>query len=168
MRNTWDTKTQPTYFAIGEEPHAHPWELYKLDEDYAQAHDVSARYPEKLKELQALFDREAKRNHVYPLHPHAQPYPVGAAGGQKIFTYRAGAERIAPPFGPELGRKAYNITADVEIPSSQTSGVIFAEGGRYSGISLFVDDGHVVVEDNSYGHLAGRIRSAHALAPGKR
>lgn len=43
------------------------WELYKIDEDFNELNDVSKKYPEKLKELQALYDSEAKKNNVYPL-----------------------------------------------------------------------------------------------------
>ena len=32
------------------------WELYNLNEDYSQANDLAAKMPDKLKEMQALFD----------------------------------------------------------------------------------------------------------------
>ncbi len=44
-----------------------PWELYDIDHDFSQAHDLAAQQPAKLKELQALFDREARKYDVYPL-----------------------------------------------------------------------------------------------------
>ena len=46
----------------GKAPAPHPWELYNLNEDYSQAHNLAAKYPEKLKQLQDLFDSEARRN----------------------------------------------------------------------------------------------------------
>lgn len=42
------------------------WELYNLNEDFNEIYDLSAKYPEKLKELKALFDRLAEKNKVYP------------------------------------------------------------------------------------------------------
>jgi hypothetical protein len=33
----------------------HKWELYNLSEDFSQAHDLAAKHPEKVKELQAAF-----------------------------------------------------------------------------------------------------------------
>jgi arylsulfatase A-like enzyme len=36
----------------------HPWELYNLNEDYSQAHNVADKYPAKLAELVKTFDRE--------------------------------------------------------------------------------------------------------------
>jgi arylsulfatase len=43
------------------------WELYNLNEDFNELHDLASKNPEKLKELQALFDQQAQENNVYPL-----------------------------------------------------------------------------------------------------
>ena len=43
------------------------WELYDMRTDFGQATDLAAKNPEKLKELQALFDREARKYNVYPM-----------------------------------------------------------------------------------------------------
>ena len=61
------------------------WELYNLNEDFNERVDLSKKNPEKLKELQAQFDADATKNHLYPLidwddvlhrriHPAANPY----------------------------------------------------------------------------------------------
>ena len=43
------------------------WELYNLNEDFNERVDLAAKYPEKVKELKALFDAQAKSHHLYPL-----------------------------------------------------------------------------------------------------
>lgn len=43
------------------------WELYNLNEDFNEINDLAKKYPEKLKELRALFDSEAKSHNLYPL-----------------------------------------------------------------------------------------------------
>jgi len=43
------------------------WELYKLDEDPTQYNDVSAKYPDKLKEMKDVFMQEAQKYDVLPL-----------------------------------------------------------------------------------------------------
>jgi arylsulfatase len=43
------------------------WELYNLNEDFNERNNLAAKYPEKLRELQALFESEAKKNNIYPL-----------------------------------------------------------------------------------------------------
>jgi arylsulfatase len=42
------------------------WELYNLDKDFNERNDLAAKYPEKLKELQTLFDEQAQKNNIYP------------------------------------------------------------------------------------------------------
>ena len=37
------------------------WELYNVDEDFSEANDLAASNPAKLKELQALFMKEAEQ-----------------------------------------------------------------------------------------------------------
>jgi len=43
------------------------WELYNLAEDYSQNNDLAAKMPEKVKELQEIFQQEAKKYDVLPL-----------------------------------------------------------------------------------------------------
>jgi len=42
------------------------WELYNLNEDYTERIDLAKKYPEKLAELKALFEEQAKAHHLYP------------------------------------------------------------------------------------------------------
>ncbi|TWB86902.1 sulfatase-like protein [Bradyrhizobium macuxiense] len=48
-------------------PDENVWELYNLNEDPTERVDLSKRYPEKLAELRALFNKEAKDHNLYPL-----------------------------------------------------------------------------------------------------
>jgi arylsulfatase A-like enzyme len=42
------------------------WELYNLNEDYTERIDLAKKYPERLAELKALFEEEAKTHNLYP------------------------------------------------------------------------------------------------------
>jgi len=42
------------------------WELYNLNEDYTERIDLAKKYPEKLEELKALFEEQAKTHNLYP------------------------------------------------------------------------------------------------------
>jgi arylsulfatase A-like enzyme len=42
------------------------WELYNLNEDYTERIDLAKKYPEKLAELKAEFEEQAKDHHLYP------------------------------------------------------------------------------------------------------
>jgi len=43
------------------------WELYNLNEDFNERINLASKHPEKLQELKALFDAEARKYNVYPL-----------------------------------------------------------------------------------------------------
>ncbi len=145
------------------------WELYNLKDDYAQAHDLAARYPDKVKELRALFDVEAKRNDVYPLGL-GMPKPGGSGGpnlnaGRTDFTFYPDIDQIMALNGPML-LGPHSITADVTIPQGGADGVIFAEGGRYGGVALFVKGGKLTYENNFFGKGRDVIAATGPLPAG--
>jgi arylsulfatase len=145
----------------------HPWELYDLDHDFSQAHDLAAKYPEKLKELQDAFDSEARRNNVYPLLPiPGQGRPTPAAG-KTTFTYRDGVTRLPAGVTPNLAGRSQRIVANIEVPAAGAAGVIIAQGGRYGGFTLYVKDGKLIYEANSFTPLHEKLVSSEALPQGK-
>jgi arylsulfatase len=166
FHSTWETNGIPRTGLSDKDLGNHPWELYNLNDDYSQAHDLAAKYPEKLKELQQLFESEAVRNQAYPIVPQYEAYPIHQAAGQTVFTYREGVERLQPAVGPQLGSRSYTITADIELPAIGGDGVIVAQGGRYGGISLFIKDSRVVYEINAYGNRSGKLVASDPLKPG--
>ncbi len=147
-------------------PDPKPWELYNLDQDYSQAHNLAAQNPEKLKELVDLFESEAQRNHVYPLEPKRDGQPL-ISNGRSTFVYYAGMHRITGASAPRLAGRKHVIAADIEVPSSGASGVVIAQGGRYGGFTLYVKDGHVAYETNANGHSTGKLISTEQLPTGK-
>jgi len=55
---------------IGNDPNrfeTDKWELYNMNEDFNELNDLSAKEPEKLKELKFLFDKRAVDYKLYPL-----------------------------------------------------------------------------------------------------
>jgi arylsulfatase A-like enzyme len=72
-------------------PKDYKWELYNIAVDYSQANDLAAQRPDKLKELQALFLKEAAKYQVLPLDNSSFARAVAprpsATAGQTVFTY---------------------------------------------------------------------------------
>jgi len=61
----------PSSFITGNLQDKHPfdenaWELYNLNEDYTERIDLAKKYPEKLAELRAEFEQQAKEHQLYP------------------------------------------------------------------------------------------------------
>ena len=151
-------------------PLEYPWELYDLSKDWTQFDDVAAKYPEKLKELQAVFVEEAKKYNVFPLDNEGfqrilQPRP-SASPGLTEFTYTA---PISIPLGamPPYVARDFTITADIDIPQGGAEGMIMTEGGRFNGWGLYLLKGKPVFTYNLLDVERFRWEGAQALAPGR-
>jgi arylsulfatase len=59
----------------------HDWELYDMESDRTELHDVSAQHSDKVKELSSLYERWAQRCGVVP--PNQLPKPKPIVPGQK-------------------------------------------------------------------------------------
>jgi arylsulfatase len=124
------------------DPSQDRWELYNLDEDFSEANDLAARYPEKLRELQALFWEDAEKYHVTPLLAGLGPFfgfgPPPA--NQTTFTFYPGTENVGPGMIPPLYNRSFTIRADLQIPAGGAEGVIVAESDVMGGFSLYLQD----------------------------
>jgi len=146
------------------------WELYNLAEDYSQATDLAAKYPDKVNELQGLFMREAKKYQVFPLDNRAfvrmtTPRP-SATAGRTEFVYTGSISGIpggnAPPF---LGR-SFTITAEIQVPRVGAEGMLATQGGQTNGYGLYLVNSKPVFTYNLLD--LERFRwEAPPLSPGK-
>jgi len=147
------------------------WELYKVDEDFSEYNDVSAKNPQKLRELQEIFWIEAMRYNVLPLDdrmieradPSLRP---SLLEGRTEFTYYPGAVRIPESSSPNVKNKSHTITARVEIPKDGSDGVLVAAGGVVGGYALYIKDGKPTYEYNWFTQSRYKIASSERLTPG--
>jgi len=121
------------------------WELYNVQEDPTQFDDLAAKMPEKVKEMQALFDSEAKKYNVLPLDnttlPRWNTPRPSLTAGQTVFNYSGELTGVPASAAPSILNKSYTITAEVEIPKGGAEGMIVTEGGRFGGYGLFLSKG---------------------------
>ena len=150
------------------------WELYDVSKDFAQAHNVVAQYPEKLKELQAIFDREARKYDVYPLQTSfadraAPTIRPSLTRGRNAFTYYAGQVRIPEGTAPNTKNRSFALNAEVEIPAEGANGVIATQGGRFGGWGLLLLDGKPMFAQafSNQAQHKYRIASSERLTAGK-
>jgi hypothetical protein len=144
------------------------WELYDLTHDYSQATDLAAAQPEKLAELKALFDDEAERNSVFPLDDRGPARSVNARptimGDRTSISLEAGAIRMPEDIIRSTFNRSYSIAADFDpCDSGATEGVLFAAGGYFAGLSLYIQDGRPTFTYNYFGSTYTTIVGADPL-----
>ncbi len=145
------------------------WQLYDLSNDFSQAHDLSDTYPEKLKEMKKLFLSEAKDNKDFPigagiwlrLHPEDM-----ATTGYTHWRFTQNTHRMPEFTAPGLGRTSNTVVIDLEIGDG-ANGVLYALGGLGGGLTLYMDEGHLVYEYNMMIIEQYSARSRAPLAAGK-
>jgi arylsulfatase len=146
--------------------YADRWELYHVAEDFSEAHDLSEKFPEKLKELQALFDAEALKYNIYPLGGSTGYNHPQLSGQRREFVFYPSLPRIPTWAAPDFTR-SHRITADLVIPSGGAEGVIVTNGGRLGGFSLYVKDHHLIYESNFFAAEHDVITSSAPLPAGQ-
>jgi arylsulfatase len=125
------------------------WELYHVAEDFSQAEDLARKQPAKLKELQKLFEAEARKNHVYPLGAELSPGKPSLTSSKRKFVYYPETRRIPDALLPDLAKSSYRMSADVIIPEGGAEGVLAAYGDRHSGFLWYVKGGRLVYENRA-------------------
>ena len=150
------------------------WELYNTTEDWSQAKDLSKEMPEKLRELQNLFLVEAAKYSVFPLDDRtAERFNAAIAGrpdlpaGRESMTFYPGMTHLMENTVLNVKNRSHTITAEVEIPEGGANGVIFAQGGRFAGWSLYVKDGAAKYVHNWFDSAYYYVGGEEKLPTGK-
>ena len=124
------------------------WELYDVSKDFSQAENVADMHPEKVKELEALFWKEAERYKVLPLDWRAverlnvelQGRP-SLAGNRDKFVYYPGQVALPDEASPPVLNKSFTVTADLGIPEAGAEGMVYTHGGLTGGYGIYLHDG---------------------------
>ena len=120
------------------------WELYNINEDPTQSVDVASKYPEKVKELEAIFMQEAEKYDVFPLGGSMgrflQPESDPRSAAKKHWELTTNVYRVPEFAGPFMKSNNYEVNAYI-TSDSKTEGVIYAVGDRMGGQALFIKDG---------------------------
>ncbi|MCD1294193.1 sulfatase [Methanocella sp. CWC-04] len=129
------------------------WELYNVEDDFSECHDLADKHPEKLRELVELWWAEAGKYNVLPLDDrfHERIQAREELEERTKFTFYPGAVRIPEGSAPNVKNRSHTITAYVEIPKSGAEGVICAIGGVPAGWSLYIKDKKLVYCHNFVG-----------------
>ncbi|MFF5294369.1 arylsulfatase [Paractinoplanes globisporus] len=125
------------------------WELYDGTGDYSQADNLAGKMPDLLAKLQRLWLMEATKYGALPLDdrtserldPGMAGRPTLVRGNSQLFY--PGMGRLSENSVVSIKNKSFTVTADVVAPADGVDGVIIAQGGRFGGWCLYVDNGKV-------------------------
>jgi arylsulfatase A-like enzyme len=151
-------------------PDKDQWELYKINEDWSQADNLSDKMPAKLADMKDLFLIEFTKNRGLPVggglwvmvfHPELRLAPPYTS-----WTFPGAITRMPEIAAPALGNKENRVSVDVDAPAN-VSGVIYALGGFSGGLTLYVKDGVLSYEYNLFEIARTHIKARDKLPIGK-
>ncbi|MGX1812040.1 arylsulfatase [Nocardia sp. NPDC055321] len=148
------------------------WELYHVDEDRSESKNLADENPDKLKELIAAWNEEAKDNFVLPLDDRTAVEQIGVERPQAEpprdkYVYYPDAAPVPEGVAVNIRGKSYKILAEVDL-AQDAQGVIFAHGSRFGGHTLFVKDGTLHYVYNFLGIAPEQdFVSSAPITPGK-
>jgi len=122
------------------------WELFHLDRDFSETHDLAGREPEKLQALITEWWAAAEAHKVLPLDdrfgPRFAETAARANANRRRFVFHKGMGHLPTDVAPDVRARTYRIEADVSLRGGE-EGVLLAHGDATSGYSLYLKDGRL-------------------------
>ena len=150
------------------------WELYDTRADFSLANDLATANPKKLKELQAVFLKEAAKYNVLPMDDRVFERLNGKLvgrpdlmGDRTSITVAEGMSGMMESTFINVKNKSKTITAEIEVPEKGAHGIILAQAGRFGGWALYAKDGVPAYDYNWLGLKQTTIAGGEPLSAGK-
>ena len=150
------------------------WELYDTRTDFSLADDLARKHPDKLKEMQELFMKEAVKYNVLPLDDRKlERFNAALVGrpdlmaGRTSLTVYEGMTGMSENVFINTKNRSHTVTAEVQIPKGGARGVILAQAGRFGGWSLYLKDGKPTYTYNFLGLKRFTIAGQQSVPVGK-
>jgi arylsulfatase A-like enzyme len=147
------------------------WELYHVDKDFAENHNLAGENRPKLIEMVATWYVEAGKYSVLPIDSRgtlriAEERPQ-IAQARTSYTFYANTQMVPVNAGPQVLNRPHSITADVDIPKGGAEGALLSAGDVQGGFSFYVQGGKLHYVYNYVGSNFTHIESNVAVPEGR-
>jgi arylsulfatase len=148
-----------------------PWELYDVEVDASECHDLAESEPERLREMVDRWWVEAERHGVLPIdnRPFSELVfgrPLDPPERQRYVYYPYGSP-VPEESAVNVRNRSHLVTAHVEIPEGGAQGVLVAQGSLLGGWTLFVEGDRLHYVHNYVGLRLHRVDGEEPVEPGE-
>ena len=131
------------------------WELYHLDQDFSECKDLAKDKPQKLKEMIELWWAEAGHYGALPLDDRRvelwRPSPRSYTPRNRTrYVLYPPVAHMTGEVSPSLGGRSFTATAELDRPTTNSEGAIFALGSAHNGIAFYVLGDRLVFDYNLF------------------
>ncbi len=146
------------------------WELYHVEEDFAETKNLAETHRDKLIELIAMWYVEAGKYDVLPIDSRL----TARIGDERPaitkdrtrYIYYPGTSPVPETVAARVLNRPHAIAAHVEIPKGGAEGVLLSHGGSSGGFSLFIKDNKLHYAYNYVGTQEFLVSSKDAVPEG--
>jgi arylsulfatase len=132
------------------------WELYHVDVDRSECHDLAAAEPERLQRMIDLWWEQAHEHGVLPLDDRgielfgARFRDGSPHRADRHYTYRPPMSAMPAQVGAGIGGRSWDLDARIDRAAGE-NGVLYATGTGNSGVAVFLQDEKLVLDYNEFG-----------------
>jgi arylsulfatase len=149
---------------------AHGWEIYNLEEDFAETNDLAATERDRLIAMIGMWYVEAGKYNVLPIDSRGtqrfgEERPQIAVDRQR-YIYYPGTQVVPGNAAPRVLNRPHSISVEVEVPEGGAEGVLFSMGGNDGGFSFYVLNGILTYGYNYVADTHFRITSPAPVPSG--
>ena len=140
------------------------WELYNLEADRSQTHNLAKKHPDQLELMKNLWFVQAGLCKGLPLDDRTavevltSPRPQPTQPRNRYVFYPDMAP-VPDSVGANIRGRSFNFAAHVEIRNSEAQGILFSQGSRFGGHALYIKDNKLRYVYNWLGEKEQKIVS---------
>ncbi|MFM7237001.1 MAG: sulfatase-like hydrolase/transferase [Cyanobium sp.] len=150
---------------------AHGWELYNLQDDFAETNNLAATERDRLIAMIGMWYVEAGKYNVLPIDSRttlrfAIERPQIAPDRER-YIYYPGTQMVPTNAAPRVLNRPHTISVELDVPEGGADGVLFSMGGNDGGFAIYVLDGvftygyNYVADSYFYVRANGPIAAGH-------
>jgi arylsulfatase len=171
FQDGWKAVTYHPIFDPGPSFDDDRWELYHVEVDPSECHDLAAAEPERLRAMVDRWWAEAERHQVLPLDNAPFDMMFGEAAerhrGRSRYVYRPGTGPVHEHLAVNVRNRDHVITASVTVPEGGAEGVLLSQGGGLGGYALYLWGGRLHYVHNHVCQRWDEVVSDVTVGPGE-
>ena len=143
------------------------WELYNLNEDFAETNNLAAKERDRLIAMIGMWYVEAGKYNVLPIDSRGIAALRRRSGrrsrsDRKQYVYYPGTQMVPTNAAPRLVNVPHSVSVHANVPKGGAEGVLFSMGGNDGGFSFYVQDGKLTYGYNYVADQRFKVQSDSA------
>jgi arylsulfatase len=160
----------PIDYAKLTELDARGWELYHIDQDFAETKDLAEQERDRLIAMIGMWYVEAGKYNVLPIDSRGTQRFVDErpqiAEARKRYTYYPGTQVVPAFAAPRLTNVPHSVSVHANVPSGGAEGVLLCVGAVDAGFSFYVQNGRLTYGYNYVAAQRFKVQSDRPIPTG--